>query len=147
MYTLECGQGFYIANGLIVKNCQSLDGQEFPIDEGPRPPYHQNCRTTTSAVLVDEFSFLSQGRTRSARDPQTGEVGRVSANQTYYGWLKTQPASVQDSIIGPNRGQLLRGGGISSERFAELQLGKNFEPLTLAQMRELDPVAFENAGI
>lgn len=106
-----------------------------------------NCRTGTTVVLDDKFSFLSEGRTRSERDPETGEVGRVSANQTYYGWLKTQPANVQDSIIGPSRGQLLRDGGLSSERFSELQLGKNFEPLTLEQMRELDPVAFERAGL
>jgi len=127
--------------------CRSLDGQEYPIDEGPRPPFHINCRTGTTVVLDDKYSFLSEGRTRSERDPDTGEVGRVSANQTYYGWLKTQPGNVQDSIIGPSRGQLLRDGGLSSERFSELQLGKNFEPLTLEQMRELDPVAFERAGL
>lgn len=127
--------------------CQSLDGHEYPLDEGPRPPFHVNCRTTTIAVLNSEFSFLSAGRTRSARDPETGAVESVSGKQTYYDWLKGQPANVQDSIIGDSRGALLRNGGISSERFAELQLGKNFEPLTLVQMRELDPVAFERAGL
>lgn len=119
------GDETYLANGFLV----------------------HNCRSSVVAVLVDEFAALSEGRTRSERDPVTGEVGKVSANQTYYGWLKDQPASVQDSIIGPSRGALLRNGGISSERFAELQLGKNFQPLTLSQMRELDPVAFEKAGL
>jgi len=82
----------------------------------------------------------------------------VPANQTYYGWLKTQPAAVQDSIIGPTKGKLLRDGGLSSQRFSELQLGKQFQPLTLygrdlpgggreMGMRELEPLAFQRAGL
>jgi hypothetical protein len=54
---------------------------------------------------------------------------------------------VQDSIIGPTRGKLLRKGGLSSQRFAELQLSKNYKPLTLDEMKKLEPVAFEKAGI
>ena len=127
--------------------CRSLDGQEYPIDSGPRPPFHPNCRTTTSAVLTKKYADLSKGRTRAARDPETGKIKKVNAKSTYYSWLKGQPASVQDSIIGPARGKLLRNGGISAERFSELQLGKNFEPLNLEQMRQLDPIAFDKAGL
>lgn len=127
--------------------CQSLDGMVFPLDEGPFPPAHIRCRSKCIAKLKSEFSYLSEGRQRSARDPVTGEVGTVSAKQTYYGWLKDQPESVQDSIIGPTRGALLRDGGLSAERFAELQLGKNFQPANLAQMREMDPLAFAKAGL
>lgn len=127
--------------------CMSLDGTLFPIDQGPRPPIHPNCRSTTVAALDERFDFLDEGATRVSRDPTTGKVGSVDAKQTYYDWLKKQPTNVQNSIIGPTRGKLMRDGGISSERFAELQLGKRFEPLTLAEMRELEPVAFERAGV
>jgi len=127
--------------------CRSLDGQVFPIDKGPRPPFHINCRTTTTAALDDRFAVLEEGGTRFARDPETGKVGSAPANQTYYGWLKGQPAKVQNDIIGPTRGKLLRNGGLSSERFAELQVGKRFEPITLEKMREMEPIAFEKAGI
>ena len=127
--------------------CQALDGQEFPIDSGPRPPAHINCRSTTAAVLDDRFAVLDEGGTRSARDPETGRSQQVPADQSYYGWLKQQPADFQDSVIGPARGQLFRSGGLSAQRFAELQLGRNFEPLTLDQMRRLEPVAFERAGL
>lgn len=127
--------------------CRSLDGQVFEIDKGPRPPAHPGCRSTTVAVLDERFSFLEQGAERFARDPETGEVGYVDANQTYYGWLKRQPADVQDSIIGKTRGKLLRDGGLTSQRFAELQLGKQFQPLTLAEMRDLEPLAFKRAGL
>jgi len=131
----------------VSLQCAALDGQEFPVDSGPRPVAHVNCRCSTVAVLNAEYAEISQGRTRSERDPETGKVGKVDAKLSYFEWLKTQPESVQDSIIGPNRGALLRDGGLTSQRFQELQLGKNFEPLTLAEMRKLDPVAFTRAGL
>lgn len=127
--------------------CRALDGQVYPLDKGPRPPFHPNCRTTTAAELADKYAGLSAGRTRVARDPETGKIERVSAKHSYYGWLKNQPAGVQDSIIGPTRGKLLRNGGISADRFAELQLGKNFQINTLEQMRELEPIAFTRANL
>lgn len=127
--------------------CRSLDGQFFKLNKGPRPPFHIRCRTTTTAALDSRFKFLDRDATRSARDPETGKVKKVDADTTYYSWLKRQPASFQNSIIGESRGKLLRNGGISSERFAELQLGKSFEPLTLKEMRKLEPIAFEKAGL
>lgn len=130
-----------------TSTCRSLDGKEYPIGKGPKPPFHINCRTTTVAVLDDRFSMLDAGGTRSARSLQTGKVVSVPVNETYYGWLGRQPAKVQDSIIGETRGKLMRNGGLSSERFSELQIGKQFEPLTLDEMRKLEPIAFEKAGV
>lgn len=157
----EARQETWAANSDIIKaerivatlddrtssECRSLDGQEFPLGKGPRPPFHISCRTTTVAVLDDRFAVLDEGGTRAARDPETGKVERVPAKETYYGWLKKQPESVQDSILGPTRGALLRDGGLSAQRFAELQVGRRFEPLTLRQMRRLEPVAFTRAGL
>lgn len=127
--------------------CRSLDGQVFPINSGPRPPAHPSCRSSTVAVLDERFSILEEGATRRTRDPETGDVDYIGARTTYYQWLKRQPAEVQNSIIGPTRGKLLRDGGLSAQRFAELQLDRRFMPLTLREMRELDPVAFSRAGI
>lgn len=61
--------------------------------------------------------------------------------------MKGQPANVQDSILGPTRGKLLRDGGLTSKRFAELQLSKNFQPMTLAEIKAIEPIAFEKANI
>jgi SPP1 gp7 family putative phage head morphogenesis protein len=127
--------------------CAPMDGRTFKLSEGPRPPLHPNCRCATVAVLDDRFAFLEDGATRSARDPETGRVESVSAKETYYSWLKKQPAQVQDAAIGPTRGKLLRDGGLSSQRFSELQLSKTFRPLTLSEMQDLDPVAFIKAGV
>lgn len=126
--------------------CRSLDGQEYALDKGPRPPAHVNCRSTTTAVLADEYAFLSKGRTRSARTPK-GKVTTVKASQSYYDWLKGQPRKFQESILGRDRTKLFREGGLSAERFAELNLNKNFAPATLDQMRAMEPTAFERAGL
>lgn len=78
-----------------------------------------------------------------------GEDGpqQVRADLSYYEWLKQQPAAFQDKAIGPIRGKLFREGGLSVERFAELQLDRNFAPLTLEQMKMLERLAFERAGL
>ena len=124
-----------------TQQCRSLDGQKFKLGEGPRPPLHIGCRSTTVADLDDGLDFLDEGATRSSL------TGPVDADLTYYQWLKRQPAAFQDSAIGPKRGKLLRAGGLSAERFSELQLDRNFQPLTLAEMRQLEPQAFARAGI
>lgn len=124
-----------------TQQCRSLDGREFPLDSGPRPPIHVNCRSTTRPKLPKALDFLDEGATRSS------EQGYVDANQTYYGWLKQQPAEFQDTALGPDRGALFRNGGLSSEEFSRLNLDRNFEPLTLEEMAAREPQAFEQAGL
>lgn len=123
--------------------CQSLDGQRFEVDSGPLPPLHINCRSVTIPVIsgID----LSAGRTRAARGAEGGET--VSGRLTYFQWLKQQPAWFQDDALGATRGKLFRNGGLSAEEFARLNLDKNFAPLTLEEMRQKAPRAFERAGI
>ena len=124
--------------------CRSLDGRVFDIGEGIVPPAHINCRSSTVAVLAPEFDFLDKGRTRFAR----GTEGRgVSADTTYYQWLKTQNKSVQELALGKERTKLFREGGLSAKRFGELQLSKNFSPMTLEEMQKLEPAAFRQAEV
>jgi hypothetical protein len=122
--------------------CQSLDGQFFKLNEGPVPPIHIGCRSITVAHIkdVDVFAFT----TRASKGEKPGQV---PANMTYFEWLKTQPATFQDDAIGVARGKLLRDGGLSAEKFAALNLNKNFQPLTLEQMRKKAPGAFKRAGL
>lgn len=117
----------------------------YPLGSGPFPPLHVGCRSGMVAALDERFAILDEGATRFARGEDG--VSYVDAKMGYYDFLKTQSAKFQDSAIGPTRGKLLRNGGLSSERFAELGLGKNFEPLTIAEMRKLEPLAFERAGL
>lgn len=124
--------------------CKSLDGRVFEVGKGPLPPAHVNCRSTT--VPVTRLSALfAEGATRASVG--AGGGAQVSAGLGYYQWLKTQPAAFQDAALGPVRAKLFRDGGLTAERFAALQLDKNFKPLTLDQLKELEPLAFERAGI
>jgi len=128
-------------DGRTTQVCRSLDGTIYPIGKGPRPPIHIRCRSTTAAELDARFNFLKEGATRSSKD------GYVSADLSYYEWLKQQPERFQQEAIGKTRAKLLRSGGLSAERFAELNLGKNFQPLSLKDMKRLEPLAFEKAGL
>lgn len=104
--------------------CRSLDHRVFPLADNVLPPFHPNCRSTFIFVLPDSVPF------RASMD---GQVTNVS----YYEWLATQPADFQDEVLGKERGELFRSGRVSPERFGELQLDKNFRPITLEQLRRL----------
>lgn len=127
-------------DGRTTSQCRSLDGKVFTIGKGPRPPIHMNCRSTTVAIIPG-LENLSDILTRASKD------GQVSGSMTYYEWLKTQSKQFQDSVLGPVRGTLFREGGLSAERFSQLQLNTFFEPLSLDEMRKLEPLAFRRAGI
>lgn len=128
-------------DGKTTSQCRSLDGKRFELGKGPRPPLHINCRSTTIPILPKEFDFLDKGATRSSKD------GYVPANQSYYDWLKGQPESFQREVLGDARTKIFREGSLSAEKFAALNLGRNFEPLTLAEMRAKEPKIFEELGI
>lgn len=130
-------------DGKTTQVCRSLDGKVFKLNQGPRPPIHINCRSTTVAELDEKLGldFLDEGATRSS------ENGYVPAGQNYYDWLKTQPAAFQNQALGKTRATLFRDGGLSADKFAALNLNKNFQPLTLDEMREVAPEAFAKAGL
>ncbi|WP_332773310.1 minor capsid protein [Pseudomonas sp. ESBL1] len=124
--------------------CRNLDGREYEMGKGPVPPFHIHCRTTITPITRLSALF-GQGATRASVGADGG--AQVSARLSYYQWLQTQPAAFQDAALGPVRGKLFRDGGLTAERFAALQLDKNFKPLTLDQLKDLEPVAFARAGI
>ena len=121
--------------------CAALDGEEFPVGEGPRPEIHVSDRCTVTPILGDDFAALRAGAKRSSVE------GAVDADLSYYEWLKRQPDGFQDMAIGPERAKLLRDGGLSATRFRELSLNRNFEPMTLEEMQKAEPLAFERAGL
>ena len=123
--------------------CRSLDGKVYKVGSGPMPPIHINCRSTTVAELDKSLGldFLDEGATRSSKD------GYVDAKETYYTWLKKQSPEFQNAALGKTRATLFRDGGLSAEKFAALNLDRNFRPLTIDEMRKLNPLAFKRAGL
>ncbi len=60
-------------DGRTTSVCQSRDGEVYPIDKGPRPPAHPNCRSTVAPVLAGEEiigdrATVTDTRTRKKRE-------------------------------------------------------------------------------
>lgn len=110
--------------------CRSIDGKVFPIDKGPRPPLHINCRTSFVLVLKPEYRGRQTAGQRASQD------GQVSDKLDYFEWLAGKPAAFQDQVLGKGRAELFRNGGLTPKQFADLQLDKHFRPRTLDELRE-----------
>jgi SPP1 gp7 family putative phage head morphogenesis protein len=130
-------------DGKTTQVCRSLDGRKFKLNEGPIPPMHPRCRSTTIAEINPNLGldFLDKGATRSSLD------GYIDADITYYEWLKGQNPEFIKEAIGKSRSELFIKGGLTAEEFGRLNLGRNFQPLTLDEMRNLEPLAFKRAGL
>lgn len=120
--------------------CRSLDHMVLPLSDPRRPPFHVNCRSTFIFVLKEQY------RGKDIKGKRASMNGYVE-NDSYYEWLKSQPESFQNTVLGAKRAKLFRDGGLSAKEFADLNLNKEFEPLTLEEMRALKPLAFERAGL
>ena len=128
------------------EQCMALDGQAFPLGEGPMPPAHPNCRSTIVPV-TKTFRELGIDLPEPPEGTRASVDGQVPASLTYFEWLKTQPAAFVEEALGPTRAGVFLNGGISADEFAKLQLGRNFEPLTIEEMRRKAPKVFERAGV
>ena len=125
-------------DGRTSSHCRALDGREFPIGKGPRPPFHINCRTTVVPVLKGKLAKLQQSGKRMSRDPKTGKGKLVPSSESYYDWLKRQPRKFQKQVLGPGRAKLFRSKGMTIERFRQLELDRKFRPRTLAQIQAIE---------
>ena len=119
--------------GKICINLHSLDAI-YKIGFGPYPPRHVNCRSTSVIVIKDEFM-----KTKPIRQVAIGSDGvKRTTAKTYYDWIKTQPKYFVEDVLGKTRARLLLSGKLSSKLFAQLSLDRNFQPLTLAEMKQRD---------
>jgi SPP1 gp7 family putative phage head morphogenesis protein len=99
--------------------CASLDGSVWEYDDpkAPKPPQHLNCRSTILPVINWERMGVTPpekivGATRSTMD------GPVK-NQTYEQWLRKQPVSVQNEVLGASRARLFRDGEVTLKQLLD----------------------------
>ena len=89
--------------------CQRLDGQTFAYNNGPTPPQHFNCRSTT--VPVVDFDGLQKKYPKLEKPPATqfdtrpSATGRVPQGTTYGNWLLDQDRKLQIKTFG-NEGKV-----------------------------------------
>jgi SPP1 gp7 family putative phage head morphogenesis protein len=87
-----------VLDGRTSLVCAARDGKEYPINEGPRPPAHPNCRSQITAVLD---GLPPPDRT------------------TYEEWLRRQSTEFQNEVLGPARARAWRSGEVPLGGFVD----------------------------
>ena len=144
-------QATYSANGDIIKGvqwcssldsrttpiCQSRDGKTYPLNEGPRPPAHVNCRSFITPVLK---TWKEMGIDLEEVSPSTRASlnGQVPADLTYGDWIKKQDAKIQNEALGVTRARLLRSGELEIQDF----VNNKGVAYTLKDLKERQQSAF-----
>ena len=137
----------FVVEGCVLHNsstCKNRDGEVYLFEEYgdnyPSPPAHINCRSTSSYVMSDKYEVLKgNNRTRPAVSEDSdgnAYAESVPQTQTYYTWLKNQPAAVQDKALGVERGRVFRNAGLSPEEFKAATTNQFGQELTIDEMRK-----------
>lgn len=117
--------------------CRARDGQLYPVDAGPRPPAHPNCRSTTVPVIKSARALGLRNLPSSTRASMNGQV---SGELNYDAWLRTQPRDFQDEVLGVTRGKLFREG-LTMDRFVD----RSGQEYTLDEFRQRDRAIWDAA--
>lgn len=114
--------------------CMSIDGKTFPVNEGPRPPFHMGCRTTTVPVTKSWDELGIKGLKEPPPSTRASMNGQVADSTTYGDWLQDQSNDIQDKALGPERAQLFRDGEVDITRF----VNDKGRTLTLDELHSID---------
>jgi SPP1 gp7 family putative phage head morphogenesis protein len=115
----------------ICLQCAGLDGKNYESMEGRiQPPAHVNCRCTLVPVLKSEEE-LGLPPVKGIKSTRASMNGQVPASQTYGRWLKDQPVSVQEDVLGKRKAKLFRDGKLKIGSFTNRK-GKT---LTLDELK------------
>jgi len=126
----------------VCAACGALDGQMFDLDDGKAPPLHRGCRCTLVAI-TKSYRELGIDLDEAAPGTRASMNGQVPAKTTFSEWIRKQPASVQDEILGKTKGKLFRDGGLEVRDF----VNNRGLILNLEQLRAVEGAAFTKAGI
>ena len=105
--------------------CASRDGEVYDVGQPPYPPAHYQCRSVRVPLVKEKYRIIKDGQRSSIN-------GAVSDKVTYNSWLKTQPKSFQNDVLGVERARIFREGGITLDRFVD----KRGVVLTLEQLKQ-----------
>lgn len=133
-------QWLAVLDGRTSAICRSLDGSVFPVDDGPRPPAHPNCR---SAVVPIVKSWRQLGLKDLPPATRASMNGQVPEDETYQTWLKKQPVAFQDDVLGKTKGRLFRRGGLTLDKFVD-ETGQEYN---LRELRAREKEAFAKIGL
>lgn len=126
----------------VTITCASLSGKVFPIGQGPMPPRHFGCRSTSTPV-IKSWKDLSIDLEEISASTRSSMDGQVPEDITFTNWLRGKDAKVQDDILGTTRGKLFRANKIEVDRFTD----KKGKVLTLDDLRKKNAELFSKAGL
>lgn len=122
--------------------CRARDGKVYPVNEGPRPPAHLNCRSTTVPV-VKSWKDLGVDIDEAPEGTRASMDGQVAAKLTYGDWLRRQSVETQNEVMGVAKATLFRKGDLSMDRFVD-QTGRAY---TLDELKARESEAWKKAGL
>jgi SPP1 gp7 family putative phage head morphogenesis protein len=113
-------------------DCINLDGQVFPVGDGPTPPGHFNCRSTTIPVVVGWGELGIEAPPPATRASMNGAVPEKT---TYADWFKKQTQTVQLKVLGPKRFELYKAG-TPLKGF----VGSDYSPISLDKLKRVESI-------
>jgi SPP1 gp7 family putative phage head morphogenesis protein len=116
-----------ILDDVTCSQCGGLDGEYFPLNEMPEVPIHLNCR----CLLVPIFGPIDD-------DYDMPRPKKLK----YKDWLRNQPFTVQNQILGAERGAMFRRG-MSLHKFTD-NSGIKYN---LAELREAEVKTMGRAAV
>lgn len=104
--------GWYsVMDGKTTEICISRNRKIYRYGEGPLPPGHIRCRSHIAPVVG------------------TADI----PEETFYTWVMSQPAAIQDDMLSEEGSELLRSGKLKAKDIVKYD---SEEPLTLEQFRK-----------
>jgi SPP1 gp7 family putative phage head morphogenesis protein len=126
-----------VLDGRTSAICRARDGETYDVGQGPRPPAHPNCRSTTVAVFK---SFRDLGLDV---DDAPGLDGKNPKAISYNDWLRTQPKAFVEDVLGKEKAKVYLDGNLHLNKFVD-KAGAEY---TIKELKEVEPAAFERAGL
>ncbi len=140
-------QEFYDANADLIKGyqytatldartclvCAPLDGKVYAVDEfRPELPQHFNCRCLYVPV-IKSWKELGLDIADAPEGTRASMNGQVPETLTYQQWLRQQPQSIQNDVLGKGRAAMFRAGTPLTD-----MRDRQGNVLTLTELRALD---------
>jgi SPP1 gp7 family putative phage head morphogenesis protein len=132
--------------------CRIRDGKQYTTDHKPighSVPWlqgpgrlHWRCRSS-SAPTTRSFRSLGIDIDELSPVERASMDGQVAAEMSYGDWLQKQSAARQDEVVGPERGRLMRSGGMPFDSFYTAR----GDWIDLDVLRQRDAAAFKRAGL
>lgn len=149
---IECKQWLSTLDNKTTTICIVRDSLRYTLDNKPighKVPYgagpgkiHFCCRSTETLV-VKSWQALGIDAGDMPEGTRASMDGQVPANTNFMQWIQRQSFYRQTQVFGITRARLLRDGGMKPSEF----FTDKGEWLTLAQLKEIDEWAFNDAGL